>query len=61
MVNAWHARTLPELVAVADTYANAIGRAATHGARLVVTPEGGMGATAQLRSAILAPLVLESR
>lgn len=60
MVKAWHARTLPELLAADDTYANAIRRAAAQGARFVVTPEGGIVATAKLRAAILAPLVAVS-
>ncbi len=61
MVEASHARTVPELLAVTDTYANAIRRAAGQGARFIVTPEGGIAATAQLRAAILAPLVAVSK
>ena len=61
MRNAWHARTLPEARAVADAYANATKSAAARGAKFVVTPEGGIVATAPLRSAIVAPLVAVSK
>lgn len=57
MVKAWHARSLQEAVAVSDVYASAIRRLASEGAKLAVTPEGGIVATAANRSAILAPLV----
>ncbi len=58
---AWHARTLAQAVAVSQTYANAIRHAAAEGAKLVVTPEGGIIATAPTRSAILAPLIAVSK
>jgi apolipoprotein N-acyltransferase len=61
MVRAWHARSLPEAVAVAQAYASAIRRLAGKGAQFAVTPEGGIVATAGLRSAILAPLVAVSK
>lgn len=61
MVESWHARTLPQALAVSDTYANIIRRASQQGAKFVVTPEGGVSATARLRSAILAPLVAVSK
>ncbi len=57
----WHARTLPEAVAVADSYAKAVCTAAAQGARFAVTPEGGISSTPQWRSAILAPLAAVSR
>lgn len=60
-VKAWHARTLPEAVAVSASYASAIRRAAAQGARFIVMPEGGIVATAKLRTAILAPLVAVSK
>lgn len=59
--NAWHARTLAQAVAVSQTYADAIRQAAAGGAKLAVTPEGGIIASAPTRSAILAPLVAVSK
>lgn len=43
--------------AVAQAYAGAARDAAARGARLIVTPEGGIGATAANRTVVLAPLV----
>ncbi|HEY3638597.1 MAG TPA: nitrilase-related carbon-nitrogen hydrolase, partial [Rhizomicrobium sp.] len=60
MTKAWHARTLPEVRAVAEAYATAIRSAARQGAKFAVTPEGGIAVAPQIRSAILAPLVAAS-
>jgi len=61
MVEAWHARTLPQALVASDAYANAIRRAAQQGAKFAVTPEGGIAVTSGLRSAILAPLAAVSK
>lgn len=61
MKKAWHARSLTDALAVSDAYASAIRRVASEGATFAVTPEGGIVATAQLRSAILAPLLAVSK
>lgn len=44
-------------VAVAQAYANAVRAATTKGARLIVTPEGGIGVTPSNRQVVLKPLV----
>lgn len=56
MRQAGGAHTLPAEIAVARTYASEIRRASAQGASFVVTPEGGIAATAQWSSAVLAPL-----
>lgn len=61
MRKAWHARSLTDALAVSDAYAGAIRRVASEGATFAVTPEGGIVATAQLRSVILAPLLAVSK
>lgn len=55
--SAWHTHSLSAVLAVSRAYASAIRRAAGEGAKFAVTPEGGILATAALRSAILEPLV----
>jgi apolipoprotein N-acyltransferase len=52
---------LAAAVNVSDTYARAIRSAAAKGAKLVVTPEGGIISEAPWRSAILAPLLAASK
>lgn len=61
MVESWHARTLSQALVVSNAYATAIRHAAQQGAKFVVTPEGGIAVTAQLSSAILAPLAAVSK
>lgn len=46
---------------VAETYAQAVRTAAGRGARLIVTPEAGIGATYVDRAVVLAPLIAAAR
>jgi apolipoprotein N-acyltransferase len=59
--DSWRAHSLSADLAVTQTYAKEIRRAAQEGARFVVTPEGGMASVANAQSAIIAPLVAASR
>lgn len=61
MARLGHARTLPEAVAVSETYAMALRRAAAQGAEFAVTPEGGLLSVPPWRTAILAPLLAASK
>jgi apolipoprotein N-acyltransferase len=62
VVAAYHEKTLTAAVNVSETYVRAIRGAASQGAQLAVTPEGGIFVDkAEWLSAVLAPLVAVSR
>jgi apolipoprotein N-acyltransferase len=62
IVTAYHEKTLSAALGVSDTYARAIRAAASQGAQLAVTAEGGIVVSkAEWLSAVLAPLVAVSK
>jgi apolipoprotein N-acyltransferase len=61
VADSWRAHSPAADREVTATYAQEVRLAARRGARLVVTPEGGMASIPDARSAIVAPLVAASR
>jgi apolipoprotein N-acyltransferase len=61
LANSWRAHSSSADLRVIQTYAREIRHAASEGARLVVTPEGGMASMPDAEGAIVAPLVAASR
>lgn len=61
VANSWRSHSFEDDVKVTETYAREIRQAALEGARLVVTPEGGMASIPEVQDAIVAPLAAVSR